>query len=63
MLAKSRGATTEALLKDGELALGEIAERVGFADLSTFSQAFKRWYGVAPSTFRSQGLRREDETD
>jgi AraC-like DNA-binding protein len=63
LLAESRGAMAEALLREGELALGEIAERLGFADLSTFSQAFKRWYGVAPSTFRIQGLSIDDETD
>ena len=60
LLAESRSAMAEALLKDGDQTLGEIAERLGFADLSTFSQAFKRWHGVAPSTFRSQGLPRED---
>jgi AraC-like DNA-binding protein len=50
----------ETLLRESGLALGEIAERLGFADLSTFSQAFKRWYGVAPSAFRSRALHTEE---
>jgi len=37
----------------GPMSLSEIAEELGFADLSTFSQAYKRWTGVAPSVGRS----------
>jgi AraC-like DNA-binding protein len=60
LLAESRSAMAETLLRESGLALGEIAERLGFADLSTFSQAFKRWYGVAPSAFRSRALHTEE---
>ncbi|NPT56009.1 AraC family transcriptional regulator [Paraburkholderia elongata] len=54
LLAQSRGTMAEELLRDGRLSLSEIAERLGFSDLSSFSQAFKRWYGEAPSTFRRE---------
>lgn len=53
LLAESRGALAEELMRDGSLTLTDIAERLGFSDLSSFSQAFKRWYGVAPSAFRN----------
>lgn len=46
-----RGKAVE-LVADRTLSLTEIAERLGFSDLSSFSQAFKRWFGVAPSTHR-----------
>ncbi len=36
---------------------GQRPQRVGFSDLSSFSQAFKRWYGVPPGTYRSGLLR------
>lgn len=53
LLAEARGAMAEALLGDAHLPLTEVAERLGFSDLSSFSQAFKRWYGVPPGAYRS----------
>ncbi len=41
----------------GKRAVRGEAERLGFSDLSSFSQAFKRWYGVPPGTCRSGLLR------
>ena len=45
----ARHARAQALLEAGHLSLTEIAAELGFADLSSFSQAFKRWSGAAPS--------------
>ncbi|WP_415869213.1 helix-turn-helix domain-containing protein [Burkholderia ubonensis] len=45
---QDEGTTFRALLGDERPTLTEVAERLGFSDLSSFSQAFKRWYGVAP---------------
>ncbi|WP_332604902.1 AraC family transcriptional regulator [Acinetobacter sp. ESBL14] len=36
-------------LLSGKLSLTQVAEQLGFSDLSTFSQAYKRWTGIAPS--------------
>lgn len=52
--ADGRRAVAEALLADETLRIGEIAERLGFSDLSSFSQAFKRWTGLAPSAYRKR---------
>ncbi|WP_152635202.1 helix-turn-helix transcriptional regulator, partial [Acinetobacter nosocomialis] len=39
------------------LNLGQVAEILGFSDLSTFSQAYKRWTGVAPSHYKKQMIK------
>ncbi|MEO8703375.1 MAG: AraC family transcriptional regulator ligand-binding domain-containing protein [Kofleriaceae bacterium] len=49
---RTREAVARELLLEPALALGEIAYRVGFADLATFSRAFKRWTGKPPGLFR-----------
>lgn len=48
----TREALARELLSDPALALGEIAYRTGFADLATFSRAFKRWTGTSPGRYR-----------
>ena len=52
LLAEVRGRQANDLLADDTLSLTQIAERMGFSDLSSFSQAYKRWFGVAPSLGR-----------
>ena len=42
----------EFLCKD--LSLAQVAEDLGFSDLSTFSQAYKRWTGITPSQFKKE---------
>lgn len=49
LLGSLRQQRALALLEDTSLSMSDIAERMGFSDLSSFSQAFKRWFGVSPS--------------
>ncbi len=39
-------------LQRGDAPLVDLAERLGFSDLATFSRAFKRWTGQPPGLFR-----------
>ncbi|MFN8947364.1 MAG: AraC family transcriptional regulator ligand-binding domain-containing protein [Alphaproteobacteria bacterium] len=42
------------LLCDTRLSIDEIAFRLGYADRSNFGRACRRWFGVAPATFRAE---------
>jgi AraC-like DNA-binding protein len=42
------------LLSDSNVNMTEIAFQLGFADLSTFSRAFKRWTGVSPIVLKEK---------
>lgn len=42
-----------AWLAEARLGLGDIAERLGFADVSSFHRAFRKWFGCNPGHYRS----------
>ncbi|KUZ71346.1 hypothetical protein WI73_27200 [Burkholderia ubonensis] len=52
-----RKARAQALIDEGRLSIKEIAQALGFCDVSSFSQAYKRWTGAAPSVARRQASR------
>lgn len=57
LLEEVRSTLAEELMATAKLTHGEIAQRLGYADVTTFIEAFRRWKGVAPSEYRrSQGL-------
>jgi AraC-like DNA-binding protein len=60
LLRENRRTRAELLLANPANSLTDIASRLGFSDLSSFSQAYRRWTGVAPSLVRAAdpGLRR-----
>lgn len=50
----TREALAEELLSAPTLTVAEIAERLGYADASTFIAAFKRWKGVPPRAYKGR---------
>ncbi|MEJ8566513.1 helix-turn-helix transcriptional regulator [Elongatibacter sediminis] len=40
-------------LQDPDRSLTEMAQRLGFSELSAFSRAFKRWMGQSPAQYRA----------
>jgi len=57
LLAEVRGRQAQELLADESLSVTDVALRMGFSDLSSFSQTFKRWFGCAPSTVKARKAR------
>ncbi len=39
------------LIAQGELSIGEIADKLGYSEVSAFHRAFKTWFGVTPKDF------------
>ncbi|MEE4143552.1 MAG: AraC family transcriptional regulator [Halieaceae bacterium] len=51
-LETAKFARARAMLEVSGLSALEIADKLGYADLSAFSHAFKRWSGVSPAHWR-----------
>lgn len=53
LLDEARQKRAEDLLLEG-VKIAEIAEFLGYSDISSFRHAFRRWTGLSPSEFRHQ---------
>lgn len=53
LLEDERKAKAVSYLRETSLSLGEISDRLGYANLSAFNRAFKRWFDTNPSTLRA----------
>jgi len=45
--------SAQTLLQQGQLSIGQIAQRLGFQDANTFRKAFHRWTGCSPTQWRN----------
>ena len=55
LLTEARSTLAVDLLRNVGLTVEEVSTRLGYTEVSTFSHAFKRWYGVAPSAYSRRG--------
>ncbi len=55
--SKVRLKTAEDFLKNTTLTVGEIAEKLHFANSGCFSRAFKNYYGIYPSEYRKNNAK------
>lgn len=53
-LNKVRLSHAKELLKDSLLSIGEIGEKTGYLNNSTFTTTFKKYFGISPSEYRKQ---------
>ena len=54
LLDETREQLAEELLVTAGLSVAQVAQRLGYAEVSSFSQAFRRWKGTGPRAFRAQ---------
>jgi AraC-like DNA-binding protein len=55
LLNEARSTVAVDLLRNVGLTVEEVSTRLGYTEVSTFSHAFKRWHGVAPSAYSRPG--------
>ena len=53
LVTEVRRSLAEELLKADALRVEQIAERLGYAEVASFSRAFKRWTGLSPRAYRN----------
>ncbi|MFS2067939.1 AraC family transcriptional regulator [Pseudomonas sp. CT11-2] len=54
LLDDTRQAMAARYLCDSSINLTQLASLLGYADLSTFSRAFTRWYGISPQKWKQR---------
>lgn len=54
-LATVRAKVAIRLIRSGALSLAEIADGLGYSDVSAFSRAFRKWTGITPGALRDRG--------
>lgn len=57
LLDEVRQELAEELLVTAGLPVSQVARRLGYVEVSSFSQAFRRWKGMGPRAYRSQAAR------
>lgn len=58
-----REALAEEMLRDPDQSVAHIAERLGYRQVSSFTQAFRRWKGVGPRDYRQANNQSRDDND
>jgi len=53
----SRFTASRMLIRETDMPLGDVAQLLEYADLSSFGRAFKRWTGLSPTTWRQRNPR------
>ena len=57
LLDEVRASLATELLGTGVLGVEDVAQRLGYAEASSFIHAFRRWHGCTPTAWRAPGVR------
>lgn len=58
LVEEVRSSLARGLLATGMLSVEDVAQRLGYAEASTFIVAFSRWFGTTPARYRRAGALR-----
>lgn len=53
LLNETRRELAMRCLRNGQMSIEQIAENLGFSDVTNFRHAFKKWVGTSPAAFRA----------
>ena len=54
LLEEVRSSLAINYMREPQFSLTDIAEMLGYSDLSVFSRSFKRWFGISPQQWRAR---------
>ena len=63
LVEAERKARALALIGDTSLSLAEVAEALGFSDMSSFGRSFRTWFGQTPGNLRKLSLQKQGGGD
>lgn len=53
LLNETRRELAMVSLRNGQMSIEQIAENLGFSDVTNFRHAFKKWVGTSPAAYRA----------
>ena len=56
LLDRTRQGMARRYLTDSSISMTQLAGMLGYSDLSAFSRAFQRWFGVSPKGWQAREL-------
>ena len=63
VMAEVRLESSQSLLVETQLSIGEIASQLGYSDATAFTRAFRTWTGTSPSKFQKRNRLLQAESD
>ena len=54
ILENERKRSARTMIQERDLSLDQLASQLGYQDTSSFSRAFKRWFGVSPNQYKAE---------
>jgi AraC-like DNA-binding protein len=63
ILDEIRSQAAREFLRHTEMSIAQISSVVGYADVSAFTRAFRRWTGATPAQWRSSQGTTSDRAD